>query len=201
MTKLLASFVISAIYVSVVLAETPRSLNRMTIESHWDKGTTGALSDLAGGYLAIIDGKPALVSSPSALREWSLRETDKGWTIQVDNQSFDMEGKVKDDNQYLAVDKEGKVTMAVPGEGAYWKLNLNHIEGTTHDVGGEIRASGGKFDGWYLGFSDKAHQFKDSQVPKQLQALSGRYTYPMYDPELSEKSGARTKFRLYVDGP
>jgi hypothetical protein len=167
MTKLLASFVISAIYVSVVQAEKPRTLENRTI----------ALPGLEGGILEIIDGKPKLLSAESS--DWRLRETDKGWTIQKGN-------------QYLAVDKEGKVKLvAEPGEGVYWKLNVDRVERWT-DVGAEIQASGGRFDGWYLGFSDKAQQFKYSQT---------RRTYKMYDPELSEKSGARTKVRIFIDGP
>ena len=53
-----------------------------------------------------------------------------------------------------------------------------------------IQASGGKFDGWYLGFSDKQEQIE-----------RGRFKYKAYRPDLSEKPGPRTNLYIFIDGP
>jgi hypothetical protein len=178
MTKLLASFVISAIYVSVVLAEEPQS----PLKSRIIKINPG------GGFLEIIDGTPKFRSAISADTAWTLFKADKGWAIQT------WTGNPPQKVRYLAVDKEGKVELVAElDEGAYWKLNLNHIGRMLDD--GEIQVSGGKFDGWFLGRSDKAQELNYT-LPS-----GGTWKEKIYDPELSEKSGERTKFRIDVDGP
>src|SRR5208337_2006703 len=92
------------------LAQSPRPLEFRTISLKGEKG----------GMLAAVDGQPRLVNSRTAWTEWTLRETDKGWTIQGGLGLF---GK-KTDPRFLSVDKEGKVTLvAEPGDGVYWKLN------------------------------------------------------------------------------
>ena len=47
-----------------------------------------------------------------------------------------------------------------PGDGAYWKLTR---KGTGHSFDATIQASGGKLDGWYLGFSDAQEQIEREQ--------------------------------------
>ena len=53
-----------------------------------------------------------------------------------------------------------------------------------------VQASGGKFDGWYLGFSDKQERID-----------KGRFKYEAYRVTLSEKPGPRTNLYIFVDGP
>ncbi len=166
MAKLLASFVIAVTFVPAICAEPPRSFEYLTI----------AVNSPAGGTLASMDRKPKLLRGTEAMTEWNLRETDKGWTIRSEKSATNPE------SLYLGIDMAGKVKLvAKPGEGTYWKINLRGEHGT-------IQASGGKFDGWYLGFSDKGQQLKDSDY------------YKTYQPELSEKSGARTKLHIFLDG-
>jgi len=158
---------------TAALAQPPRPLDFRTIALNGDKG----------GMLAVVDGQPRLVNSRSAWTEWTLRETDKGWTIQ---------GRLSEEKpepRFLSVDKEGKVTLVAElGDGAYWKLTgkgvgLNSFHAT-------IQASGGKFAGWYLGFSDKQEQIE-----------RGKFKYEAYRVTLSEKPGPRTNLYIFVDGP
>ena len=96
--------------------------------------------------LAVVDGQPRLVNSTAAWTEWTLRETAKGWTI------HGRLSEQKPEPRYLAVDAKGKISLvSEPGDGAYWKLTR---KGAGHSFDTTIQASGGKFDGWYLGFSD-----------------------------------------------
>ena len=167
MTSLLFS-----VLAATTLAKPPHPLEFRTISLKGEKG----------GMLAVVDGQPRLVNSRTAWTEWTLRESDKGWTIQ---------GRVSEEKpepRFLSVDAKGKVTLAAElGDGAYWKLTRI---GTGRSFDATLRASGGKFDGWYLGFSDK---------PEQIE--NGRFKYGSYRPELSEKPGPRTKLYIFVDGP
>ena len=164
--------ILSVIAVKSFAAEDPRPLDFRTI----------ALNGEKGGTLAVVDGQPRLVNSTTAWTEWTLLETDKGWTIQ---------GRLSKDTpgpRYLGVDKEGKVTLfAETGDGAYWKLIR---KGNGHSFDATLQASGGKFDGWFLGFSDKQEQIE-----------KGRFKYKAYRSELSEKPGPRTKLYIFIDGP
>ena len=155
-------------------AQPPRPLEFRTISLKGEKG----------GMLAAVDGQPRLVNSRTAWTEWTLRETDKGWTIQGGLGLF---GK-KTDPRFLSVDAKGKVTLvAEPGDGAYWKLTR---KGTGHSFDATIQASGGKFDGWYFGFLDKQEQIE-----------RGTTKYKSYRPEMSEKPGPRTNLYIFIDGP
>ena len=69
--KTMTSLMFSAL-AAIVLAQPPRPLEFRTISLKGDKG----------GMLAVVDGQPRLVNSRTAWTEWTLRETDKGWTIQ-----------------------------------------------------------------------------------------------------------------------
>jgi hypothetical protein len=172
MVRLLGGFVISAIFATAALAEPPRPLDFRTIALKGDKG----------GMLAVVDGQPRLVNSRTAWNEWTLRETDKGWTIQGQSSGE------KPEARFLSVDKQGKVTLVVePGDGAYWKLSR---KGTGHSFDATLQASGGKFDAWYLGFSD---------TPERIE--KGRFKYEAYRVTLSEKPGPRTNLYIFVDGP
>jgi hypothetical protein len=171
---------IALVVVAVVLmivarsfaAEDRRPLEYRTIALNGDKG----------GTLAVVDGQPRLVNSPSAWNEWTLRQTDKGWTIQG------RLSKKQNEPRYLSVDGEGKVTLVAElGDGAYWKLTR---KGTGHSFDATLQASGGKCDGWYLGFSDKQEQIE-----------KGKSKYKSYRPQLSEKPGSRTNLHIFIDGP
>lgn len=144
---------------------------------------TIALNGDNGGTLAIVDGQPRLVNSPSAWNEWTLRETDKGWTIQ---------GRLSREQiapRYLSVDKEGKVTLvAEPSDGTHWKLTRKGNRMTSFDA--TLQASSGKFDGWYLGFADK-----------QEEVQKGKFKYKAYRPLLFEKPGPRANLHIFIDGP
>jgi len=172
MTMLPGVFVISAIFVAAVLAESPPALEFRKISHKGDKG----------GMLAVVNGQPRLVNSTTAWTEWTLRETAKGWTIR---------GRLsaeKPEPRYLAVDAKGKVTLvSEPGDGAYWKLIR---KGTGHSFDATIQASGGKFDGWYLGFSDAQEMIERNNRKHES-----------YREELSEKPGPRTKLYIFIDGP
>ena len=173
MTRLLAGFVISAIFATTALAQPPRPLDYRTIAVNGDKG----------GTLAVVDGQPRLVNSPSAWTEWTLRESDKGWTIRG------RLSREKPEPRYLSVDAEGKITLvAEPGDGAYWKLTRKGDRMTSFDA--TLQASGGKFDGWHLGFSDEVEQIE-----------KGRFKYKSYRPKLSKEPGARTSLHIFIDGP
>jgi large subunit ribosomal protein L7/L12 len=141
-----------------------------------------ALNGDKGGMLAVVDGEPRLVNSRTAWTEWTLRETDKGWTIQG------QASQKKPEPRYLSVDKEGKVTLVAElGDGAYWKLTR---KGAGHSFDATLQASSGKFDGWYLGFSDKQERIE-----------KGRLKYEAYRVTLSEKPGPRTNLYIFIDGP
>ncbi len=174
MTRLLGSFVFSAIIVTVASAQTPGPLEFRTISIKGEKG----------GMLAAVDGQPRLVNARTAWTEWTLRETDKGWTVQGGLGLF---GK-KADPRFLSVDAKGKVTLVTePGDGAYWKLTR---KGTGHSFDATIQVSGGKFDGWYFGFLDKQEQIE-----------RGNTKYKSYRPDISEKPGPRTNLYIFIDGP
>ena len=53
-----------------------------------------------------------------------------------------------------------------------------------------LQVSGGKLDGWYLGFSDKQEQIERSNRK-----------YTSYHPKLSKEPGPRTKLYIFIDGP
>ena len=172
MNSLMRGFVISAIFVAAVLAESPTALEFRTISLRGDKG----------GMLAVVNGQPRLVNSTTAWSEWTLRETAKGWTIQGR-----LSGE-KPEPRFLAIDAKGKVTLvSEPGDGAYWKLAR---KGAGHSFDATIQASVGKFDGWYLGFSD---------VQEKIERNNRKHE--SYRVELSEKPGPRTKLYIFIDGP
>ena len=159
--------------VKSLAAQDQRSLDFRTISLNGDKG----------GMLAVVDGQPRLVNSRSAWTAWTLRETDKGWTIQGHL------SKETPEPRYLGVDAEGKVTLvAEPGDGAYWKLTRKGDRMTSFDA--TLQAAGGKFDGWYLDFSDQ---------PERIER--GRFKYNAYRVMLSEKPGPRTNLYMFIDGP
>lgn len=169
-------FVAAVILVMVansLAAEDQRPLDYRTIALNGDKG----------GMVAAVDGGVRLVDSRSVWTEWTLRETDKGWTIQ---------GRLsrdKNEPRYLGVDEEGKVTLVTEGgDGAYWKLTRKGDRMTSFDA--KLQASGGKFDGWHLGFSDEMEQIE-----------RGKSKYNSYRPKLSEKPGPRTNLHIFIDGP
>jgi hypothetical protein len=164
---------LSVLFVAAATAEPPRPLNYRTISLGGDNG----------GTLAVVDGQPRLVASPSAWTEWTLQETDRGWTIQG------RPSQEKPDLRYLGVDAEGKVTLVADlGDGAYWKLTRKGDRTTSFDA--TLQASGGKFDGRYLSFSEKAEQIE-----------KGKLRYKSFRPELSEKPVARTDLHIFIDGP
>ena len=172
MTRLPCGFVISAIFVATALAESPRPLEFRTISLNGDKG----------GMLAVVDGQPRLVNSTAAWTEWTLRETGKGWTIQC------RLSEEKPATRFLAVDAKGTVTLvSEPGDGAYWKLTR---KGAGHSFDATIQASGGKFDGWYLGFSEAQEQIERSNRKHES-----------YRVKLSEKPAPRTQLYIFIDGP
>ncbi len=156
------------LFVAPLVAEDHRSLDFRTISLNGDKG----------GMLAVLDGQLRLVNSRTAWTEWTLREIDKGWTIQ---------GRLSEGKpgpRYLSVDAKGKVTLVSElGDGAYWKLTRKGIDAT-------IQVSGGKFDGWYLDFSEKLEQIE-----------KGRFKYNAYRVNVSEKIGPRTNLYIFIDGP
>jgi hypothetical protein len=160
-------------FATTLLAQPPRLLEYRTIALNGDKG----------GTLAVVDGQPRLVNSPFAWTEWTLRETSKGWSIQGQSSSEKPEAK------YLTVDVGGKVTLvAEPGTGAYWKLTRKGERLTSFD--GTIQAKVGKFNGWYLGFSDDQEEVK-----------RGTRKYKAYRVTLSETLGPRTNLHIFIDGP
>jgi large subunit ribosomal protein L7/L12 len=140
---------------------------------------TISLSGKKGGMLANVDGQLRLVDSPIAWTEWTLRETDKGWTIQP---LF----REESDARYLSFDGDGKVTLvAEPGEGVYWKLTRKGDRLNTFDA--TIQASGGKFDGWYLGFPDEQEQIE-----------KGNRKYKSYQVNLSQTPSPRTNLCIFI---
>lgn len=170
---LLALLPTMCVAVKSLAAEDKRPLDFRTISLNGDKG----------GMLAVVDGQPRLVNSRTAWTEWTLRKTDKGWTIQG------RLSREKPELRFLGVDAEGKVTLVAElGDGAYWKLTRKGDQLTSFDA--TFQASGGKFDGWYLDFSDK---------PEQIE--QGRFKYEAYRVMLSEKPGPRTKLYIFIDGP
>jgi hypothetical protein len=172
-TRIVCSLLFAAIFVTVASAQPPRPLDYRTISLNGEKG----------GMLAIVDGQPLLVNSRTAWNEWTLRETGKGWTIQG------RLSREKPEARYLSVDTEGKVTLVSElGDGAYWKMIRKGDRMTSFD--GTLQASGGKFDGWYLDFSDKQEQIE-----------KGRFKYEAYRVTLSEKPGPRTNLYIFIDGP
>ncbi len=157
-------------FIRMALAQPPRPLDYRTIAFN-------------GGTLAVVDGQPRSVNSPSAWNEWTLRETDKGWTIQGR-----LSGE-KPEARYLSVDKQGIVTLESElSEGAYWKLTRKGDRMTSFDA--TLQASGGKFDGWYLEIADKQEQIE-----------KGKFKYESYRVMLSEKPGPRTNLHIFIDGP
>jgi len=164
--------IVFMLLVAPLVAEDQRPLDYRTISLNGDKG----------GTLAVVDGQPRLVNSPSAWNEWTLRETGKGWTIQG------RLSREKPEPRYLSVDAEGMVTLVAElGDGAYWKLTR---KGNGHSFDATLQASGGKFDGWNLGFSDEVEQIE-----------RGRFKYKSYRPKLSKEPGPRTNLYIFIDGP
>ena len=169
--KPVKNFEVGKIVANSVAAKSQRPLEYRTIVLNGEKG----------GKLAVVNGEPRLVDSRSALTEWTLRETDKGWTIQsrVAKEAAEL-------GRYLSVDGEGKVTLvAEPRDGTYWTLTrkgdrLNSFDAT-------IQVGAGKFKDWFLDFADQ---------PEQLE--KGRKAYRV---KLSEKSGPRTGLHIFIDGP
>ena len=127
---LLALLPTTCLVVKSPAAEDQRPLDFRTISLNGDKG----------GMLAVVDGQPRLVNSRSAWTEWTLRETDKGWTIQG------RPSKDAPEPRYLGVDAEGKVTLvAKPGDGAHWRLTRKGDRQNSFDA--TLQVAGGKFDG------------------------------------------------------
>jgi len=85
---LLALLPTTCVAVQSLAAEAQRPLDFRTISLNGDKG----------GMLAVIDGQPRLVNSRTAWTEWTLRETEKGWTIQ------DRLSREKPEVRFLGVD-------------------------------------------------------------------------------------------------
>lgn len=173
MTKTFLPGLLIVAAISTASAQPPRPLDFRTIALNGDKG----------GMLVVVEGQPRLVNSRSAWTEWTLRETDKGWTIQS--------RLSREENQprYLSVDKEGRVTLvAEPGDGTYWKLTRKGDRTTAFDA--TLQALGGKFDGWYLGFSDKQERIE-----------RGRFKHDSYRATLTEKPGPRSNLHIFIDGP
>jgi len=66
-------------------------------------------------------GSLKIIDSPSAWNEWTLRETDKGWTIQV------RLSREKPETRFLGVDAGEKVTLVLElGDGAYWTASREY---------------------------------------------------------------------------
>jgi len=136
-----------------------------------------------GGMLAVVDGQVVLANSPSPWTEWTLEETDRGWTIR----SRPLRDEA--DRRFLAVDEHGAVVLVeTPNEGAYWRL-ARHGQ-RPHNVEATLRATAGKFDGWYLGFAEQSQRVERGSVRCEA-----------YRPVLAEKPGKRTKLHVYIDGP
>jgi hypothetical protein len=178
LVKLQAVLFVEAILFAIIVnllvaAEEKRPLDYRTISLNGDKG----------GTLAIIDDGVRLVNSPSAWTEWTLRETERGWTIQG------RLSKDKPELRYLNVNEAGKITLVAELEnGAYWKLTRKGERPTSFDAA--IQAKVGKFDGWYLGFSDEQEEIE-----------RGKLKYKSYRPLLSEKPGPRSNLNIFIDGP
>lgn len=171
--RALRTFSLWSFLAAVASAQADRPLEFRTIALNGDNG----------GMLAVVDGQPRLVNSPSALNEWTLRETDKGWTIQS------RPSREQREQLFLAVDNEGKVVLAAElNENAYWKLDRKGDRTTSFDA--TLRVSGGKFNGRSLGFSDQ-----------QEQIAMGRFHYNCYRPVLNERPAARTTLHIFIDGP
>ena len=154
-------------------AEDRRPLEYRTIAVNGDKG----------GMLTIVGGDLRLVNSPSAWTEWTLRQTDKGWTIQARLSREEAQPR------FLSVDAEGKVSLAAElGDGCYWKLARTGDRISSFDA--KIQASGGKYAGWYLGFSDQTEQVEKGTLKCQS-----------YRAILGEKPGPRTNLHIFIDGP
>ena len=173
MTKTLLPGLLIVAAISTTSAQPPRPLEFRTIALNGDKG----------GTLAVVDGQPRLVNSPSAWNEWTLRETDKGWTIQG------RLSREQNEPRFLGVDKEGKITLVAElGDGAFWKLTRTGDRTTSFDA--TLQASGGKFDGCYLGLSDE-----------QQQVEKGKFKYDSYRATLTEKPNPRSNLHIFIDGP
>ena len=155
---------------ALVLTRPKQPLEFRTISLNGDKG----------GMLAVVDGQPRLVNSRTAWTEWTLRETDKGWTIQ---------GRYPEKNPNLdfwrRCEREGHAGCEIGRRG----LLETDPQGHGHSFDATIQVSGGKFDGWYLGFSDKQEQIERGN---QVQVLP---------PVMSEKPGPRTNLYIFIDGP
>lgn len=159
--------------VKSLAAEARSPLEYRTISLNGDKG----------GMLAVVDGQPWLVNSPSAGTEWTLRETDKGWTVQG------RLSRERTEPRFLSVDLEGKVTLvAEPGNGAYWKLTRKGDRLVSFDA--TLQAAGGKFDRWYLDFSNDP-----------IKIEMNRSKYQAFRARLSEKPGPRSNLHIFIDGP
>ena len=135
-----------------------------------------------GGTLAVVDGQPRLVKTPSAWNEWTLRETGKGWTVQGR-----LSGE-KPEARYLSVDKDGKVTLdSELGDGAYWKLTRKGDRMTSFDA--TLQASGGKFDGGHLEIADKQEQIEKGKFKNEPDRVN-----------VPEKPSPRANLHIFIDG-
>ena len=106
-------------------------------------------------------------------------------------QRLDDQGQLpreKNETRFLSVDAKGKVTLVAElDNGAYWKLTR---KGTGHSFDATIQASSGKFDGWYLDFSEKQEQIE-----------KGRFRVQCVPGELVGEAGPRTNLYIFIDGP
>jgi hypothetical protein len=158
-------------FAAAALAQGTRPLDFRTI----------ALHGHAGGTLAVVDGQPRLVSSPSAWNEWTLHETRHGWTIR--------ERQASPQPRYLSVDTKGEVTLvAEPDAGAYWRLTPDPKRLFSFDT--PIQAAAGKFKDWHLSFLDQQESIERN-----------KHKYAAYRVVLSEKPGPRANLHIFIDGP
>lgn len=142
-----------------------------------------ALDGPNGVRLAVMDGQVVLANSPSPWTEWTFQETDRGWTIRS------RPSRDQTERWFLGVDEHGAVVLVeAPNQGAYWRLTRRGER--PHDVEATLRATAGKFDGWYLGFAEESRRVE-----------RGRGRCEAYRPVLLEKPGERRNLRIYIDGP
>lgn len=144
---------------------------------------TIAVRDDKGGTLAVVNREVRLVGVLSAWTEWTLHETPKGWTIQVQPSA-----EATPQSRYLSVDEEGSVVLvAKPRDGAYWKLTPNANRLFSFDT--TIQATAGKFKDWYLSFAEQAEEIE-----------KGQSKHKSYRVKLLEKPGPRTELNIFIDG-
>lgn len=132
------------------------------------------------GYsLANMEGQPRFVGTPSAITNWTLAETDKGWTIQ---------SRKKDGALYLSVTDEGTVCLTDKLiAGSYW--DFTKAKGKKTDYHGTLQTKVDMFSGWYLEFADTGERRE-----------RGKFKYMAYHPILQKKPGKRSELQIYLDG-